>query len=155
MNQTKEMFNYSSPDNAFLIANISTLGDNFPVDVMRQQRGVGMVIGVDLSNSKVRRIEFDEMPSAWTLVLDRLRPRKHRRYKLPSLANLLINTTVLYSTSRQKQAKALTDLYFNPPLDRVGMLEWSKYDSVVEQGYQHAVQTLRADDAAAVPAAGS
>ena len=33
MNQTKEMFNYSSPDNAFLIANISTLGDNFPVDV--------------------------------------------------------------------------------------------------------------------------
>lgn len=129
--------------------------NNFPVDVMRQQRGVGMVIGVDLSNSKVRRIEFDEMPSAWTLVLDRLRPRKHRRYKLPSLANLLINTTVLYSTSRQKQAKALTDLYFNPPLDRVGMLEWSKYDSVVEQGYQHAVQTLRANDAAAVPAAGS
>jgi hypothetical protein len=33
MNQTKEMFNYSSPDNAFLIATISTLPDNFPVEV--------------------------------------------------------------------------------------------------------------------------
>jgi NTE family protein len=118
--------------------------NNFPVDVMRQQRGVGSVIGVDLSNHKSRRIEFDEMPSAWALLRDRLRPRKQRRYKLPSLANLLINTTVLYSASRQKEAKALTDLYFNPPLDRVGMLDWTKFDSVVEQGYQHALETLRA-----------
>jgi NTE family protein len=118
--------------------------NNFPVDVMRQQRGVGMVIGVDLSNRQSRRIEFDEMPGAWALLRDRLRPRKQRRYKLPSMANLLINTTVLYSASRQKEAKGLTDLYFNPPLDRVGMLEWSKYDAVVEQGYQHALETLRA-----------
>lgn len=121
--------------------------NNFPVDVMRQQRGVGRVIGVDLSNRKTRRIEFDEMPSAWALLRDRLRPRKQRRYKLPSLANLLINTTVLYSASRQKEAQALTDLYFNPPLDRVGMLDWSKFDSVVQQGYQHALQTLRASEA--------
>ncbi|MFT3746389.1 MAG: hypothetical protein QM785_19115 [Pyrinomonadaceae bacterium] len=33
MTATKESFNYSSPDNAFLLANISTLGDNFPVDI--------------------------------------------------------------------------------------------------------------------------
>jgi NTE family protein len=124
--------------------------NNFPVDVMHQQRGVGRVIGVDLSNSKSRRIEFDEMPSAWALLRDRLRPRKHRRYKLPSLANLLINTTVLYSASRRNQAKALTDLYFNPPLDRIGMLDWSQYDLVVQQGYQHAVETLRLADNNAV-----
>lgn len=116
--------------------------NNFPVDVMYQQRGVGKVIGVDLSNRKSRRIEFEEMPSAWALMRDRLRPRKNRHYKLPSLANLLINTTVLYSASRQKQAKALTDLYFNPPLDRVGMLDWTKYDLVVQQGYQHALEVL-------------
>jgi NTE family protein len=124
--------------------------NNFPVDVMRQQRGVGQVIGVDLSNGGARRLEFDEMPSAWALLRDRLRPRKQRLYKLPSLANLLINTTVLYSTSRQKQAKALTDLYFNPPLDRVGMLDWSKYDLVVQQGYEHALQTLRTAQVASV-----
>jgi NTE family protein len=116
--------------------------NNFPVDVMRQQRGVGTVIGVDLSSSKSHRIAFDEMPGAWALLRDRLRPRQQRHYKLPSLANLLINTTVLYSASRQQQAKALTDLYFNPPLDRVGMLDWSKYDLVVQQGYQHALEVL-------------
>jgi NTE family protein len=118
--------------------------NNFPVDVMRLQRGVGTVIGVDLSNRITRRIEFAEMPSTWALLRDRLRARKNRRYKLPSLPNLLINTTILYSMSRQKQARALTDIYFNPPLDRVGMLDWSKYELVVEQGYAHALEALRA-----------
>lgn len=33
MDVKKESFNYSSPDNAFLLVNISLLGDNFPVDV--------------------------------------------------------------------------------------------------------------------------
>lgn len=33
MNAGKETFNYSSPDNAFLLVNISSLGDNFPMDV--------------------------------------------------------------------------------------------------------------------------
>ncbi len=116
--------------------------NNFPVDVMRLQRGVGTVIGVDLSNSKARRIAFAEMPSTWALLRDKLRARKHRRYKLPSLPNLLINTTILYSMSRQKQAKALTDIYFNPPLDRIGMLDWSKFDAVVQQGYAHALAVL-------------
>jgi len=33
MNTSKESFNYSSPDNAFLLVNISSLGYNFPMDV--------------------------------------------------------------------------------------------------------------------------
>lgn len=33
MDAGKETFNYSSPDNAFLLVNISLLGDNFPMDV--------------------------------------------------------------------------------------------------------------------------
>jgi NTE family protein len=116
--------------------------NNFPVDVMRGLRGVGKVIGVDLNASKPRRIELEEMPSGWALFLDRLRPRKRRRYRLPSLPTLLINSTILYSMSRQKQGRALTDLYFNPPLQRVGMLDWKRCDQVVSQGYEHARQVL-------------
>ncbi|QTN24745.1 patatin-like phospholipase family protein [Rhizobacter sp. AJA081-3] len=116
--------------------------NNFPVDVMRGLRGVGKVIGVDLNASKPRRIELDEMPSGWAMLLDRLRSRKTRRYRLPSLPVLLINSTILYSLSRQRQARALTDLYFNPPLDRVGMLDWKRFDQVVRQGYEHALQVL-------------
>ena len=118
--------------------------NNFPVDVMRQARGVGRVMGVDLSFRKPRRIDLQEVPGTWALLLDRLRPHKQRRYKLPSLVSYLMNVTVLYSTSRQRQSQKLTDLHFKPPLDRVGMLQWKRFDHIVEQGRLHGVQVLGA-----------
>lgn len=120
--------------------------NNFPVDVMRNLRGVGRVIGVDLNSRKPRRLDFDEVPGTWALLRDRLRPRKQRRYKLPSMAAYLMNVTILYSMSRQHQAQGLTDLYFNPPMDRVGLLEWKRFDDIVAQGYAHAVEVLRTRD---------
>ena len=118
--------------------------NNFPVDVMRNVRGVGTVIGVDLNTKKPRRLEFDEVPGTWALLRDRLRPRARRRFKLPSLASYLMNVTILYSMSRQRHAQLQTDLYFNPPLDRVGLLEWKRFDHIVEQGYAHALEVLAA-----------
>ncbi len=118
--------------------------NNFPVDVMRARRGVGKVIGVDLSFRKPRRIEHDEVPGPWALLRDRLRPYPRRRYRLPSLVAFLMNVTILYSSSRQHQSRRLTDLHFNPPLERVGMLQWNRFDSIVEQGRVHALQVLQA-----------
>jgi NTE family protein len=116
--------------------------NNFPVDVMRRRRGVGRVIGVDLAAGKPRPISHAEVPDAWALLRDRLRPRRKRRYRFPSLVAYLMNVTILYSSSRQREAKAHCDLYFNPPLYRVGMLQWSRFDSIVEQGYRHASEVL-------------
>ncbi len=116
--------------------------NNFPVDVMRGMRGVGRVVGVDLSVHKTRLFDFDDVPGPWTLLRDRLRPRARRRYRLPSLTAYLMNVTILYSNSRQRQARRLTDLHFNPPLDRVGMLQWNRFEQIVQQGYDHAVQVL-------------
>jgi len=118
--------------------------NNFPVDVMHRMRGVGTVIGVDLNFRQPRRIAHADMPGSWALLRDRLRPRAQRRYKLPSLASYLMNVTILYSVSRQRQAQRLTDLYFNPPLDRVGMLQWNRFAQVVAQGHAHACQVLAA-----------
>jgi NTE family protein len=118
--------------------------NNFPVDVMRGMRGVGRVIGVDLSFRKPRRIPHEEVPGTWALLRDRLRPRAQRRYRLPSLASFLMNVTVLYSVSRQRQARKLTDIYMNPPLDRVGMLQWKRFEHIVAQGYAHACEVLDA-----------
>jgi NTE family protein len=131
--------------------------NNFPVDVMRGLRGVGQVVGVDLSFRRPRPLAFDEVPGTWALLRDRLRPRHLRRYRMPSLMAYLMNVTVLYSTSRQRQAQRLTDVYFNPPLDRVGMLQWKRLDDIVQQGLEHARQVLDQQPAgkpAAMPAAG-
>jgi len=116
--------------------------NNFPVDVMRARRGIGTVIGVDLNFKKPRRMEFDDVPGTWALLRDRLRPRAQQRYKLPSLSAYLLNVTILYSMSRQREARSQTDIYFNPPLDRVGMLQWNRFDQIVEQGHAHALQVL-------------
>jgi NTE family protein len=117
--------------------------NNFPVDVMRGWRGVGRVVGVDLSGPPMRPVPGEELPGTWALLRDRLRPRRQRRHRLPSLPVLLVNVTILYSASRQRQARALTHLYFNPPLPRVGMLDWKRFDEIVAQGYAHACEVLR------------
>ncbi|MBS0321177.1 MAG: patatin-like phospholipase family protein [Proteobacteria bacterium] len=116
--------------------------NNYPVDRMRGARGVGVVLGVDLDARKPRRLEFDDVPGTWELLRDRLRPHGKRRYRLPSLAAYLLNVTILYSASRRDAARAATDVYFHPPLYRVGMLEWSRLEPIVAQGYAHAIEVL-------------
>jgi NTE family protein len=65
---------------------------------------------------------------------------------LPSLAAYLLNVTILYSMSRQQEARRLTDVYFSPPLHRIGLLQWSRFDEIVRQGHDHAVEVLGALD---------
>jgi NTE family protein len=116
--------------------------NNFPVDAMRELRGVGKVIGVDLGVRHARRLDIDEVPGSWALLLDRLRPRARRRYHLPSLTAYLLNITILYSTSRQREVQRLTDVYLNPPLSRVGLLQWSRFDEIVRQGEEYAARVI-------------
>ena len=63
---------------------------------------------------------------------------------MPSLTASLMNVTVLYSTSRERENRKLTDLYFNPPLERVGMLEWHKLEGIVAQSHEYAERVLNA-----------
>ncbi len=116
--------------------------NNFPVDVMRRQRGVGRVIGVELDVRQPLRMELDELPGGWALFVDWLRPLRKRRYRLPSLPAYLMTVMVLNSMARGRQARVLADLCFHPPLDRVGLLQWKRFDRIVQIGYEHALQVL-------------
>ncbi len=126
--------------------------NNFPVALMRSRRGVGTVLGVDLGSRGARRHEVEEMPSTWALLVDRLRPRRRRRYRFPSLVSYLMNVTILYSNSRHRDNHAMADLVLNPPLHRVGMLQWARFDSIVRQGHDHAQQMLSQADPALLAA---
>jgi NTE family protein len=87
------------------------------------------------------------VPDTWTLLRDRMRPRPKQRYRFPSLVAYLMNVQILYSTSRQPGKRKLTDVYFNPPLERVGMLQWNRFDEILQQGHAHAVSVLDGLDA--------
>ncbi|MCM2341238.1 patatin-like phospholipase family protein [Rhodoferax sp.] len=118
--------------------------NNFPVSIMRKRRGVGQVIGMDLAVRKPKPVAFEEVPGTWALLRDRLRARPQRRYKLPSFMAYLLNVNIMYSNSRQDESRRLTDLYFSPPLERVGMLQWQRFDSIARQGYDYACEVLDA-----------
>jgi NTE family protein len=124
--------------------------NNFPVDVMRRTRGVGVVLGVDLVTPRNRPLALDRLPSNLQLFLDWLRPRRMRRYRLPSLVAILMKVNVMYSMSRQAEAHATVDLIFKPPTLRVGMLQWRKFDTVVAEGLSHAREVLARADLSAV-----
>lgn len=116
--------------------------NNFPVDVMRAQRGVGSVIGIDLDYRQPLKVELDEVPGGWAMFLDQWRPPRRRRYRLPSLPTYLMTVMVLNSMARSRRSRALTDLYFNPPLERVGLLQWKRFDRIVQRGYEHGLAVL-------------
>ncbi|PTY38310.1 patatin [Saccharospirillum sp. MSK14-1] len=119
--------------------------NNFPVNIMRSVRGVGTVIGVDLGIRSPQPLSFDEVPGTWGLLLDRLRGKKKRRYPLPSLATYLISVSFMYSFSQRDTDKSLTDLYFNPPLQTIGLLDWGRIDDIFKSGYDYAREQLQSE----------
>jgi NTE family protein len=128
--------------------------NNFPVDVMRRTRGVGLVIGVDLAVPRGRRVPLEAMPTNLQMFLDRLKPKRMRRYRLPTLATVMMNVNIMYSMSREARSHALVDLLFKPPIARVGMLDWKKFDAVMAQGLEHGREVLARVDMAAWRPAG-
>jgi NTE family protein len=118
--------------------------NNFPTDVMATIGGAGKIIGVDLSRQKTRTFDhLTEVPSPFSLFLDRWRHFKKRKYRLPSLSAILMETTILYSTSRQALARQSVDVYVNPDLGRIGLLEWKAFDRIVDIGYRQMVEVLK------------
>lgn len=115
--------------------------NNFPTDVMREQ-SVGFLIGSDLLQAGFTPLDLDELPNTWQLLRDRLRPRGKRRYRVPRLTSTLVSTTTLVSQSRQREARKRTDLCFTPSMKDIGMLDWGRFDAIVEIGYRHAKTVL-------------
>ena len=117
--------------------------NNLPTDVMASQR-VGCIIGCDLSRGAVRKLDIDEMPSSWALALDRLRPKRKRRYHLPTLSSIILNVSIMHSQSKLKEARSLADVCFSPDLGRISMLNWKAFDQTIGLGYQHARELIAA-----------
>ena len=114
--------------------------NNFPVDVMARM-GVRRIVGVDLSRRTVQPCAYREVPGTWELLRARLRGRRAQD-GIPSLGTMLVGTTLLYSESRREEARAAVDVYINPDLTSVGLLEWAAFDRAVQLGYAEARDVL-------------
>jgi NTE family protein len=117
--------------------------NNMPVDVMART-GVSNIIAVDLRPDDNQRGElgFDQVPSTWALLLDRLKPPDRRRYQLPSMLTTLMAANTLNSYQKMSQVLADVDLLFKPDVRRFGLLDWESYDLIVDEGYRHAREVI-------------
>lgn len=117
--------------------------NNLPGDVMRSV-GSGTVILVDVAPKRDVEIEagLSEIPSAWSLLLNRMRPRARRR-KLPGILQIMARTTMLSSIHGVNVVKDKADYYLRPPVERFGMLEFEALDEIVDVGYRYALDAIR------------
>ena len=117
--------------------------NNMPVDVM-ERMGVGAVVAVDLMWDRTREVDYEWVPTNRQLLADRLRPRARRRHKVPGLAEILLNASVLHSVSHQKRMRERADLCVRPDMRGIGLLDWKSYDRAVERGYEAGRRAIEA-----------
>lgn len=115
--------------------------NNFPASTMRKM-GVSHVIGVDFVMDKTYELNFEDVPDPKTMFRDKLRDRKKRKFRLPSLISIILNSTLLYSYARRRETMTDVDLHFNPSVSKFGFTNWKAFDRFVNEGYKHAKGVL-------------
>lgn len=115
--------------------------NNFPVDVM-EQLGAAYIIGVDMLAENDASTAPDRFPNAISLLVDRWRRRSGRRYQLPLLHETLFNAALLGSQAKQRMMRSRVDLNIAPRIEGVGWLDWSRYDEIVQMGYETASREI-------------
>ena len=120
--------------------------NNMPVDVM-ERRGAATIVAVDLTSDTKRSVDYDRIPSSGALLRDRMRGRKRRRIRAPSLAEILLQSAVLHSTHHQQTMRDHADFCIRPDLSGVRLLDWKRYETAMERGAAGAEKALREADA--------
>ncbi|MGK0339044.1 MAG: NTE family protein [Candidatus Azotimanducaceae bacterium] len=114
--------------------------NNLPVDVMAT-KPVGKILAVRLSSGDSHKVEFEDLPSVWKLILKKLLPSRGNS-QVPGLATLLFKATEVANRKRTNQLAASADLLFEPPVKEFSLLRVDQFDQLVDVGYHHAKTIL-------------
>jgi hypothetical protein len=82
------------------------------------------------------------MPTVGRLLWDKITGK--RRYRVPGIASLIINSLTLNSRQRQEATKARVSLYFEMDLKGVGLLDDKKWSQTMEKGHAQVKAYLEA-----------
>lgn len=115
--------------------------DNLPIEAM-YQKPVSHVIAIALNSQLPHIVEIETVPSAWEFFINKF--TKKRRFKLPQMSALLINSLTLNSVQKQEATKSQVSLYMEMDLRKFGFLDWSQWRELIENGYQQTQAFLNA-----------
>ncbi len=114
--------------------------DNLPIEAM-YQKPVSQVIAISLSAQSPHLVDIETVPSAWAFFVNKF--TKKYRYRLPPMSALLINSLTLNSVQKQTAAKSQVAIYLEMDLRNFGFLDWSKWQQLIEKGYQQTQDYLK------------
>ena len=107
--------------------------DNLPIEPMYRYP-VRHIIAISLSGLETKLVDYLETPTAGMLIWNKLLGK--RKYKIPGISSLIINSLTLNSRQKQENAKAKVSLYFEMELKGVGLLDDKKWSQTIEKGYE-------------------
>ncbi len=113
--------------------------NNLPCDLMRD-RNKGPIIAVDVSPHEAFITQLRRIPSPWKLLRNKLFGIPQPG--VPMILETILRSSLLASVRRQKINRELVDVYIQPDVNGVGMLEFKKVDKIVEAGYRSGVEML-------------
>jgi NTE family protein len=116
--------------------------NNLPVDVMKDAIR-GHVIAVDLSADENISYEKRKLPTAWEFIKSRIRSESIGP-KVPTLHNVILQSTMLGSRREVINARQLADLFLNPPTAGFDLLDWQRFHAISEVGYRYARSKVNA-----------
>jgi len=118
--------------------------NNLPVDIMRTICDGGPVIAVDVSPKVDMRQErsFGEAISGWKILTRGMNPFAES-IQVPSIANVLMRTTLLGSSSAQVANGQNADLCLYPPVQHVGLLDFQALDDLIDTAYRDSLKNLQ------------
>jgi predicted acylesterase/phospholipase RssA len=117
--------------------------NNLPVDVMHAS-GAGRIIAADIDVHKGRDLGYTEIPSSWEVFTSRVLPGR-KAVRAPGMVNTVFQASFL-GGGHQRPAARRADLYLNPDVAHVKLLDFSAFDDTVEAGYRHARERLTGVD---------
>jgi NTE family protein/lysophospholipid hydrolase len=109
--------------------------NNLPVDVMRELCG-GIVIAVNVSPEKDLSFDYEQFPSPWKVLWNRMMPVGDPM-NVPNILDMLLRATMVGSIHQTNRVKGAADFYLQPPLDRFKLLDFKALEEIAQVGYDY------------------
>ena len=122
-----------------LVVDGSTV-NNLPIDIMRE-KPVGRVVAVDVTTRRTYSVDYDDMPSPWSVTAGKLIPWK-QRYRVPGVISVLMKSAEIGTAARVREMGRDADLLIRPPVSEFGLTDVKSFDRIVEAGYDHAREQI-------------
>jgi NTE family protein/lysophospholipid hydrolase len=120
--------------------------NNMPGDILLNRYG-GKLISVSVNTEKDLFAQFDKFPPQASYFIKKLLFKKKKEdVDIPNLIDILMRSIMVSSAAKSLEVEKMSDIFLNPKVDGIGMLEFDSIDESVEIGYNYTMKKLEEID---------